>query len=235
MVLLAACGEGGDDSPSSELPQGAERVALDPTDFTTRIDNPYWPMRPGSHWVYRETGDEGGGELRDDVTVTRNTRRIANGVRARVVHDVVSERGRPVEVTDDWYAQDRAGNVWYLGERTAEYENGKVKTRAGSFEAGIDGAQAGIAMPAHPRPGLSYRQEHYAGEAEDRAKVLGLDEQADVPLDHFGNLLMTRETNPLEPRVLELKLYARGIGPILAVSLSGGGGREELVSYRAGR
>jgi hypothetical protein len=235
VALLAACGDDGNDSPSGELPQGADRISLDPADFTTRIDNPYWPMRPGSHWVYRETGDEGGGVQRNDVTVTRKMRRIANGVRARVVHDVVSEDGHPVEVTDDWYAQDGAGNVWYLGERTAEYENGKVKTRAGSFEAGVDGAQAGIAMPAHPRPGLSYRQEYYAGEAEDRAEVLGLDEQADVPLRHFGSLLMTRETNPLEPRVLELKLYARGVGPVLAVSLSGGGGREELVSYRAGK
>ncbi len=155
-------------------------MKLDPADFTTDIDNPYWPMKPGSRWVYRETDDEGA-TLRVEVTVTNRTKRIANGVTARVVRDEVTEGGEPVELTDDWYAQDREGNVWYLGEQTAEYENGKVKTRAGSFEAGRDGAQAGIAMPADPRPGLAYRQEYYKGEAEDRARVLSVDDQAEVP------------------------------------------------------
>jgi hypothetical protein len=151
------------------------------------------------------------------------------------VHDVVSEGRQLVEVTDDWYAQDRAGNVWYLGELTKEYENGKFKSTEGSFEAGVDGAQAGIIMPARPRPGQRYRQEYYKGHAEDKAKVVSRREQAEVPFGHFRPVLMTRDVNPLEPKVLEFKFFARGVGPVLAVSVSGGSDREELVRYRRGR
>ncbi len=218
----------------ADLPRGGERVTLDPADFTTRITNPYWPMRPGSRWIYRET-DSSGARLRVVVTVTRRTKLLANGVTARVVRDVATDGGKPVEVTEDLYAQDRKGTVWYLGEDTAEYENGKVVSREGSFEAGVDGAQAGVIMPAHPRPGMRYRQEYYAGHAEDRARVVSRREQAGVPFGHFSPVLMTREDNPLEPRALEFKFYARRIGPVLAVSVSGGSDREELVSYRRGR
>jgi hypothetical protein len=239
-AVLLANGCGGDDSEPAtgsstrDLPQGGERVTLDPADFTTNIDNPYWPMKPGSRWVYRETDDEGA-RLRVVVTVTDRTKKIANGITTRVVRDEVTEGGEPVELTDDWYAQDREGNVWYLGEQTAEYENGKVKTRAGSFEAGRDGAQAGIAMPADPRPGLSYRQEYYRGQAEDRARVLSVDDQAEVPAGHFRGTLTTRDENPLEPKVLEYKLYARGVGPVLVLSPSGGsGGKEQLVRFDRG-
>jgi hypothetical protein len=207
---------------------------LDPADFTTRITNPWFPMRPGTRWTYRETDAEGGRQ-RVVVTVTHRTKRIANGVTARVVRDVVSERGRLVEVTDDWYAQDRDGNVWYLGEATTEYEDGRPVSTAGSFEAGVDGAQPGILMPARPRSGLSYRQEHLAGEAEDRASVVSLREQAEVPAGHFRGVLMTRDVNPLEPRVLEFKFFARGVGPVLAVTVSGGSDREELVRFTRGR
>jgi hypothetical protein len=221
---------------SARLPQGSEAVKLDPTDFTTNIDNPFWPMRPGSRWVYRETDPEGTRQ-RVVVTVTNRTKKIANGITARVVRDVVTEGGKPVEVTDDWYAQDRAGNVWYLGESTTEYENGKPTTTAGSFEAGVDGAQPGIIMPAKPRPGLRYRQEYYKGEAEDKAQVLSLKQQVEVPFGHLrpGRVLMTRDLNPLKPKILEFKFYARGIGPVLAVGVSGGSDREELVSFRRGQ
>ncbi len=206
-------------------------AAPDPGSFTTRIDNPYWPMKPGARWVYRETDPEGTRQ-KVVVTVTRKTERIANGVTARIVHDVVTERGKPVEITDDWYAQDRKGNVWYLGEDTKEYENGRVVSTEGSFEAGVDGARAGIIMPAKPRPGMRYRQEFYAGHAEDRGQIVSLREQAEVPFGHFRRVLMTKETNPLKPKVLEFKFYARGVGPVLAVSVSGGSDREELVRYR---
>jgi hypothetical protein len=209
-------------------------VRLDPADFTTRIDNPWWPMRPGSRWVYHET-DPAGTRQRVVVTVTNRTRLIANGITARVVHDVVTEDGEPVEVTDDWYAQDRCGNVWYLGEATTEYENGKPVSTEGSFEAGVDGAQPGVIMPARPTVGLRYRQEHYRGHAEDRASIMSRGEQVEVPFGHFRPVLMTRDVNPLEPRVLEYKFYARGIGPVLGVGVSGGSDREELVSYRRGR
>ena len=218
-----------------KIPRGTEQVRLNPADFTTRIDNPYWPMRPGSRWVYRETDPEGA-KLKVVVTVTRKTKKIANGVTARVVHDVVSEDGKFVEVTDDWYAQDRCGNIWYLGEKTKEYENGKLVSTEGSFEAGVDGAQPGIAMLAKPRAGIRYRQEHYVGHAEDRAEVVSLGEQVEVPFGHFrkGRVLMTRDVNPLDPKILEYKFYARGVGMVLAIGVSGGSDREELVSYARG-
>ena len=226
VAFAAGCG-GSDDAATAD--------ALDPRHFTTQIDNPWWPMRPGSRWVYRETAPDGTRQ-RVVVTVTKRTKRIANGVTARVVHDVVTENGKRVEVTDDWYAQDRAGNVWYLGEFTKEYENGKFTTTAGSFEAGRDGAQAGVIMPAKPRRGLSYRQEYYKGHAEDRGAIVSLGAQAEVPFGHFGKgrVLMTKDTNPLEPKVLEFKFYARGVGPVLAVGVSGGADREELVQFNDG-
>ena len=232
-LALVACGGGdGDASAAAPLPQGGEPVELDPAEFTTEIDNPYWPMQPGSRWAYRETDTEGTVQ-RVVVTATDRTKRIANGIEARVVHDVVSEHREPVEITDDWYAQDADGNVWYLGEKTAEYENGKVVTRAGSFEAGVDGAQAGVIMPAHPKKGTRYRQEYYAGEAEDTARVLALDAQASVPFGSFEGALQTEDTNPLaDPPEVEHKFYARDVGPVLALAVSGGSGREELVSYR---
>ena len=216
------------------LPKGSETVQLDPADFTTKIDNPYWPMRVGSRWVYRETDSEGTRQ-RVVVTVTDRTKLIANGVTARVVRDVVTEGGEPVEITDDWYAQDRAGNIWYLGEATTDYENGKPVSTEGSFEAGVDGAQAGVVMPARPRPGLRYRQEYYRGHAEDKASIVSLREQAEVPAGHYRRVLMTRDVNPLQPKVLEFKFYARGVGPVLAVSVSGGSDREELIRFKRGR
>jgi hypothetical protein len=229
-LSLGACGGDGDRSAgTAALPHGSEPVHLDPADLSAEIDNRYWPMRPGSRWVYRESDGEGGVQ-RVVVTATDRTRRIADGIEARVVHDVVSQGGRPIEVTDDWYAQDADGNVWYLGERTAEYEHGKVVTRAGSWEAGVDGAQPGVVVPADPRPGMAYRQEYYAGEAEDRAEVLSVEEQVEVPLGHYAGALLTKDLTPLEPRVVEYKLYAPGIGPVLTIDISGESGREELVA-----
>jgi len=238
-ATIGACG--GDDESAAEpasssgLPQGSEHVELDPAEFTTEIDNPYWPMPVGARWSYDETDGKTGEVLHVTVTVTDRTKQIANGVEARVVHDVVrDERGVPIEVTDDWYAQDAEGNVWYLGEDTAEYENGKVATRAGSFEAGVDGAEAGVIMPANPKPGMAYRQEYYEGEAEDHGAILSTDEKVQVPTGYYEGALMTKDLVPLEPRVEELKLYARGIGPVLTLSISGGSGREELVAFKPG-
>jgi hypothetical protein len=207
------------------LPQGAEPVKLDPDDFTTKIDNPYWPMAPGSRWVYRE------GSQRIVVTVLRETRKVA-GVEARVIHDVVRERGKLVEDTFDWYAQDRGGNIWYLGENTKEYENGRVSSTEGSWEYGVDGAQAGIIMPAKPRAGLQYRQEYLKGEAEDEAEVVSTKEHARVPAGFYRGLVMTRDTTALEPKGVEYKFYAKGVGEV--VTLSPGGENEELIRYKRG-
>ena len=155
------------------------------------------------------------------------------GIEARVVHDVVTEDGELVEDTFDWYAQDADGNVWYFGEDTKEFEDGKVATTAGSWEAGVDGAQPGILVPAEPEDGMTYRQEYYAGEAEDAAEVLSLDEKVEVPFGSYDGVLMTKEFTPLEPDILEHKFYARGVGVVLALAISGGSDREELVSYTA--
>ena len=234
---LAACG--GDDNDEagarSALPQGSERVKLDPADFTLDIDNPYLPLRVGSRWVYRET-DTSGARERIVVTVTRRTKLIANGVRARVVRDVVTQDGKPVEITDDWFAQDKDGNVWYLGEEVRNYENGRLADRKGSFEAGVDGAQAGIAMPADPRPGLAYRQEYYANEAEDRATIVAVgDDRVEVPAGFYHrDVLLTRDVVPTDAKVAELKFYAPGVGQLLSIHTDGDGGRAELVRYEPG-
>jgi hypothetical protein len=231
VLALGACGSDGDDSPddagggqnrSNGLPQGSEPVTLKPSDFTTEIDNPYFPLVPGSKWVFRE------GDQRVEVTVTDDTKKI-EGITARVVHDQVTQNGKLVEDTFDWYAQDSERNVWYLGEATTEFENGKPKTTGGSWEAGVDGAEPGIIMPAAPRPGLAYRQEYYKGEAEDRAKVLTLDAKVEVPFGSFDDALETEDVSPLGKRTVEHKYYARNVGLVLAVG--SGGGREELVSY----
>lgn len=245
VLLLTGCGANASGAPSSDraqttraagsaqLPQGSETVTLDPKDFTTRIDNPYWPMRPGSRWVYREQGTHGHA-MRIVVTVTGRTRKVA-GVTARVIHDVATQNGRLEEDTYDWYAQDRTGNVWYLGEDTRSFRNGKVRSSGGSWEAGVDGAQAGVMIPAHPRVGMSYRQEYLAGHAEDAARVLSLDEQAEVPFGHVTDALLTKDYTPLEPKMLEYKLYAKGVGPVLTVGVSGDVGMEQLLRFDRGR
>jgi hypothetical protein len=209
------------------LPQGADPVVLDPVDFVDRIDNPYLPMAPGARWTYRETDPEGARQ-RVDVSVTSRTRSIL-GIDAVVVHDKVTARGQLVENTFDWYAQDACGNVWYMGENTKEYEHGVVVSTAGSWEAGVDGAQPGVIMPAEPQVGLTYRQEYYAGEAEDAAEILSLNEQAQVPFGHFRDAVLVKEFTPLHPRILEYKLYAEGVGMVLAIAVSGGSDREELL------
>jgi hypothetical protein len=233
VLLLAACGGGSKSSAGSELPQGSEAVELNPADFTTDIDNPYWPMSPGSRWVYRETN--GHGDVQSvEVTVTRRTKTI-DGIEARVVHDLVTTPdGEKVEDTLDWYAQDSKGNLWYLGEDTKEYENGKVVTTEGSWEHGVDGAQAGIMVPAEPKQGLEYREEYYAGHAEDGAEVLSVDGKVQVPVGMFRDAMITRNYSGIEPQVQELKFYARGVGPVLELLVSGGAGRDELLSYTKG-
>ncbi len=213
---------------SGHLPQGNDPVALDPKDFTTKIDNSYFPLEPGTRWTYLET-DEKGQELKVVVVVTTKTKMMANGITARVVRDTVTQDGEVLEDTNDWYAQDAEGNVWYMGEDTAEFENGKISSRHGSFEAGVDGAMPGIIMPALPETGVSYRQEYYKGQAEDNGKILSTTEMADVPFGHFEDMVLEKNTITIEPDVLEYKLYAKDVGMVLALGISGGGGREELV------
>jgi hypothetical protein len=167
--------------------------------------------------------------------VTDRTRTI-DGIEARVVHDLVTTPdGEKVEDTFDWYAQDKDGNLWYLGEDTKEYESGKVVSTAGSWEHGVDGAEAGIIVAAEPKQGLAYREEYYAGEAEDAAEVLSVDDKVQVPFGFFRDAMITRNYSGIEPKVEELKFYAKGVGPVLSMHTDGAGGRATLISYKKGK
>jgi hypothetical protein len=244
--MATACGGGSSSQPStqtglgamtgaatSSLPVGDKPFPVDPADFTIEIDNPYWPMKPGSQWIFRETDAEGS-VSRVVVTVLDKTKKIANGVEARIIHDQVSEDGETKEDTYDWYAQDSKGNLWYFGEDTTEYENGKPKTKEGSWEAGVDGALPGIITPADPQVGMIYREEYYKGHAEDGASIIGTDALAKVPYARFTGGVQTRNFSGIEPDVIEEKIYAEGVGVVLEITVSGGSDRSELLSYREG-
>jgi hypothetical protein len=228
-IVLAA--NAGTSSAGSGFPRGSEPVNLDPADFSANIDNPRWPMTVGSRWVYRVVDTSDGSVQRDVIKVTNRTKMIADGIEARVVSDIVTDHGQPTEVTKDWYAQDSDGNVWYFGENTVEYKHGKP-TDNGTWEAGVDGNMPGVALPADPKVGMSYREEYSKGVAEDQSRVLALDEQAQVPAGHYKDVLMTEDFSPIEPNVSEIKFYAKGSGQaVLAVDVSGGSDMEQLVKY----
>jgi hypothetical protein len=203
---------------------------IEPAEFTTAVDNPFFPLAPGARWMLNGSG-EADGEV-DTIEVLAETRTVM-GVECVVVHDVVALDGEPVEVTDDWYAQDTAGNVWYFGEETAEYEGGEVVSTAGSWEAGVDGAQPGIIMPADPQIGVTYRQEYYAGEAEDLAQAVARGERAETPGSVFDDVLVTEDWTPLEPDVRERKFYARDIGLVMERQVAGGDAVFELAQFTA--
>jgi hypothetical protein len=215
------------------LPRGHDHANLDPADFTTRIDNPYYPLRPGDRKVWRETAPDGTRQKIVDH-VTARTKLIANGIRARVVIAKVTNRaGKLVEYTEEWFAQDRAGTVWYFGESTYKIENGKRNTE-GSFEAGVDGAEPGVQMPAHPKAGMIFRLEGgFKSGAADHTRILSVGkEQVEVPYGHFRRVIMNRDFTPLNPKVSELWFYAKGVGGVLAIDISDGDSREELVKVR---
>ncbi len=209
---------------------GRYRPAIEPSRFVKGIDNPYLPLKPGARWVYEGRSD--GATERIEVVVTDETKTI-EGIEAVVVRDTVTRDGVLFEDTTDWYAQDVDGNVWYLGEATEEHEDGKVST-AGSWETGVKGAQPGIAMPARPKVGRAYRQEFAKGEAEDVAKVLRLGRTADVPAGSYRDVVVIEEWNPFDPKVLEEKSFAPGVGLVLEVQTAGGKGRNQLVEFTPG-
>jgi len=202
---------------------------IDPADFVSIVDHPYFPLTPRTVFVYEAETDEG--PLREEVEVTFETRAIL-GVTTIVVRHTEALGGALQEVTDDWYAQDREGNVWYFGEYVTEYEDGMPAGHAGSWEAGIDGALPGIIMPADPQPGQSYRQEFREGVAEDMGRTLRTLASVEVPYGSFTDVLVTKEWNPLEPGNIEHKYYARGVGLVLIEELKGKTVRVELVEVR---
>lgn len=227
VVVVEGCGDSStgpaEDETESCIADPNYDPLIDPAEFVTGIDNPLLPLVPGTSFVY-----EGGGET-IEITVTANTKQIL-GVTAIEVHDVVMIGGTIVEDTLDWYAQDRDGNVWYFGEDTKEYENGVVVSTEGSWEAGVDGAKAGIVMhEVQPPRGVPYRQEYYVCEAEDEAAIVALDQSVTVPFGVFANCLQTREFTLLDPDVNEYKYYAPGIGLVLEVDIRTGT-RVELSS-----
>ena len=197
-------------------------------DFTVRIDNPFFPLPPGTTFIYR--GNREGRKQRDEFTVTDRTV-VIDGVTCRVVHDKVFMRGVLRENTFDYFAQDRDGNVWYFGEDTEELDkNGRVVSTVGTWRAGVDGAQPGVIMEAHPNVNDHYFQEVAAPLAQDEAIVLNLHETLAVPLGKFTNCLVTKEFTQLEPGNIEHKFYARGVGFILGVVVKGGKERLALVN-----
>lgn len=227
----SACSSGGSDTSSTTTPQGTATQPYAPTivasGFTDRITNRYFPLAPGT--VYTYAGTEDGVAQENVVTVTSDTKMIL-GVRCVVVHDVVTEGGEVIEDTFDWYAQDADGSVWYFGEDTKTFENGKQTGTAGSWEAGVGGAQPGIVMEASPKVGDSYRQEYLAGEAEDMARVAELGRTTQVPAGTYQDVLATVEFTALEPDQLEQKEYAPGIGFIYGTLTRGGSEEIKLVS-----
>jgi hypothetical protein len=219
-LLLTACGG----EPPTSPPTGNDEVStpveeLDSDRFVDGVDNPFLPLVPGSTWVYRGTADER--RTTTTVVVLQQTRDVA-GVDAAVVREVVKgPGGKVLERSEEWFAQDRAGNVWLLGEK-------------GVWETGVGGAGAGIAMLAEPRVGDGYRMEHLAGTAEDLASVLELDAEVTVPAGEWTDVLKTEDTNPLEPEVVQHRYYVEDVGLVRSETVSGGDEMIELIGFTPG-
>jgi hypothetical protein len=218
--LIWSCG--------SDDPTGPDPSPLpDPGTFEESVTNPFFPLAPGTTWFY-ESSD---GVETNTVEVLSETKTIL-GITATVVHDQVFADGELIEDTFDWYAQDSEGNVWYLGEDSRELENGQVVSTEGSWEAGVDGAQAGIVMWADPAAhvGEEYRQEFYEGEAEDVAKVVAVGEDVDVQFGSFSGCIRTEDRNPLESGSTENKIYCPDVGTVLEFPVGSPTERTELVN-----
>jgi len=207
-------------------------ATLSPSDFVRHVDNRWFPLKPGSKYRYKGVKD--GKHVVDSFKVTHRTKRIL-GVETTVVHDELLAHGRPVEVTSDWYAQDRRGNVWYFGEATNTLDShGNTISTEGSFKAGVNGARAGVFISGHPKVGQSARQEFYKGHAEDHFKVLDRNAHVSVPYVTSDHALLTKEWTPLEPNVVDHKDYVRGIGEVREIAVKGPVERLELVSFHKG-
>jgi hypothetical protein len=233
-LAAAGCGSASADHPAAaRSAPGRGSVALPPPlpaarDFVRVIDNPWFPLKPGT--VLTSKGEDGGTPAKDVLRVIHRIKRIL-GIRATVVDDRVYENGRLSERTHDYYAQDRKGNVWYMGEDTATLKpNGQVESRDGTWRAGRHGGHAGIFMPARPRVGDGGWQEYWKGHAEDRYRILNFHTKVRTPAASSRHAMLIRETTPLEPRVVDHKIYVRGIGTAREETVRGGNERYQLVS-----
>jgi hypothetical protein len=206
---------------------GRYSPSIDPANFVTTVDNPLWPLVRGTGFHYR--GVRGTIAQRDDEVVTRQTTQIL-GVTCTVVRDTVSEGGHAVERTLDYYAQDKQGNVWYMGEDSFELQNGRFLKASDSWRSGVKGGKPGIIMPSQPKAGDRYRQEYYPhGSALDEAHVIGYEGPVTVPYGTFERVLVTSEFSPLEPQT-ELKYYVGGVGEISERVVKGHHEEFQLVS-----
>ncbi len=201
---------------------------IDPANFVTVIDNPYLPLIPGTTFFYQKINANSTETI--EFQVTHATKNIL-GVQCTEIRDIVRINGVITEDTLDWFAQDNDGNVWYFGELSQEFENGELASLSGSWKAGVDDAQPGIVMKAHPLVGDFYRQEFFLGDAEDAAEIISIADSQTVPYGNFNNLLTIKEFTPIEPDALEHKFYAPGIGLILELDPENGD-RTELISIQ---
>jgi hypothetical protein len=198
------------------------------SDFSARVDNPWFPLKPGTVYNYR--GNKDGLPSREVLTVTHRTKTIA-GAACVVIEDRLYISGHLGERTTEWYSQDKQGNVWYFGENTAELDqNGHVTNRDGTWRTGVGGARAGLFMFAHPQVGRAAQQEFYKGQAEDHFQVVSLRTSVDVPYISSKQAMLTKEWTPLEPGTIDHKFYVRGIGTVLEQTVKGGTERAALIS-----
>ena len=228
VAVAAPTGSSTTPRPPSWILRGAYAPTIDPADFVRVVDNRYFPLKPGTSFRYRGVRD--GVAQTDDVVVTRRVKYVL-GVRCTVVRDTVSERGKPLELTFDWYAQDKRGNVWYMGEDAFDRKNGRFVRASDSWQAGVHGAKPGIIMQGQPRAGAVYRQEYYPPDALDQGRVLGHPTSLHVPAGTFSRPLATIEWSPVEPQ-LEKKYYVAGVGEVKEEVVAGGHERFELVRVR---
>jgi hypothetical protein len=208
-------------------PGAAYRPELDRSGFTPDVTNALFPLVVGRTMIY--TGVKDGSKALDVVVVTGHTRRV-DGVLTRVVQDRLYLNTVLAERTSDYYAQDRCGNVWYFGEDTATLDaHGRVVDTGGTFHAGVDGAQPGVFMQVHPQLGRWFRQEWFAGEAEDTFRVIDVSAPVRVPFGSFRHALRTEERTALEPAVVDNKYYVRGVGAVFEGAVRGGDEQLRLV------
>jgi hypothetical protein len=234
-ISAVACGGGTNAAsprPSRPLPSSPGDAVIRPGDFTATVDNPWFPLAPGTTLTYKGTKD---GKPTTEKMVVTGAITTIDGVPCATVHDDLYEAGRLEERTTDWYTQDRQSNVWYFGEATAELDaKGRVTSTEGSWQAGKGGARPGIFMPARPAVGQSFRQEYLKGHAEDHFQVLRLGAPVHVPAVSSDQALLTKEWTPVEPGVIDHKYYVRGIGTVLEQSAAGPKETNTLVSFTKG-
>ena len=229
LLALAVTACGSKNRPAAQAPAGTTTTSTSSSQWSATVDNPWFPLPRGAMWIYR--GEKDGKPSRDVVHVT-NAVKIIRGVRCTVVSDRLWESGHLAERTLDYYAQDANGTVWYFGEDTAELNAaGKVTSREGTWLAGRDGAKQGVFMPADPRVGQSFRQEYLKGHAEDHFQIVSLNASVQTPAVSSTSAMLTKEWTPLEPDVLDHKVYVRGIGDVSEETVKGGNERNVLVSF----